>query len=868
MLEIMLTDYARARSAGRVRALVHVIATGLDAFAAGLAERLNPTWMATTPVDEGRWQMGRTLEAWARDFMHATRNLLRAPGFTLVTAGTLALAIGANTAIFSVVDAVLLRSLPYADTDRLVSVRGTAPGSDLPDEVGVTDEMFVQYRDNADLLEDMGMYGVVQSTARAEDQVERLFMGRVTAGTFPTLGATPALGRLPTDDDDENVVVLSDWLWNAWFGADSDVLGRAYEIAGASRTVVGVMRPEFRFPDERVALWINMVIEEGELTPGGFGPSMVARLAPGADHADVAAQLAPLARRLPEQFGGNAIYARIMEQYRPIVRSLREELVGDVDGPLWVLLGTVGIVLLIACANVANLFIVRAESRRQDLAVRRALGAGRTGLVRSQMAEALLLAALGGAGGALLALVGVPLLVRAAPEGIPRIETVGLDLTALLFTAGVSVVAACAFGLVPAIRVSNPGLVGGLRQGGGRVGGGPSHWGRDALVVLQTASALVLLVASGLLVQSFWQLSRVDPGFDTDDIFTFQIAPTGEDLNSGVAYARFHNQFMDRLRALPGVESVGLVQELPLDEGAGATFMQTERILASGADEPLIRYTFVGGDYFETMGIDVLSGRRFDPTDEDPGVTHAMVGRAAADLLWPGEDPIGQRLRPAGAEESGLWWSVVGVAEDVYLEDFRQREPEALVYLPLVGPGYGVGSPAYVVKTARAELIAPEIRALVREVEPNSPMYRIFTMQGLADRSMAQLSFTMLTLAVASGLALVLGAVGLYGVLSYVVSQRTREIGVRMALGAQARQVRRMVVAQAGRVTLLGVVVGVLAAVALTRVLETLLFGVGAVDPLTFIVMSAVMLTVALLASYLPARRASSVDPMRSLRTE
>jgi predicted permease len=737
----------------------------------------------------------------------------------------------------------------------------------LEGEIGVPDELYVQFRESADRLEDIGMYGLFQSTTRVENRVERLFGLRATPSVFTTLGARPVLGRLPTDEDNDGVVVISHWLWTDWFGSDESVLNRSYEFAGATRTVIGVMGPEFRFPDERVALWIPWRVDPAALTPGGFGGRIVARMTPGTDFTGLISQLTPLTRRLLERFPGPPPYVRIIQQYQPLVRSLEEELVGPVKRPLWILMGAVAIVLLMACANVANLFMVRAERRRQAFAVRRALGSGRGGLVRSQMAEALLLAAIGGVGGALIAWAGAPLLVRAAPESItsgwggapiPRLANVGIDPAALAFTAGISILAACLFGLLPAIRVSRVGLLETLRQGGRGVIG-RQHLGRDALVVLQTASALVLLVGSALLVRSFMQLRQVDPGYDTKNIFTFQIAPEREELNDRPSWARFHYAFMARLADIPGVESVGTVATLPLDEGAGEGFVHTERTEASRLEAPLLRITATGGEYFRTMGIDLVRGRYFERSDEAPGMTNVVVSRAAADLLWPGEDPIGQRIRPS---EGQTWFQVVGVVEDVLLDDFR-KTPDPMVYLPQV-----VGSPAYVVRSARANVIAPEIRELIREVVPESPMYRVFTMEELAARSMASLSFTMWMVAVAAALALILGAAGLYGVLSYVVSQRTREIGIRMALGAEASALRRMVVAQGGRVALTGIVVGVIAAVMLTRVLENLLFGVEPVDPFTILAMTGVMLAIALLASYIPARQASSVDPLRSLRAE
>ena len=818
-----------------------------------------------------RWHMLRAVEAWTRDFIHAARSLQRAPGFTLVTVLTLALAIGANTAIFSVVNTVLLDPLDFPDADRLVSIRSSAPGSDLPEEFGPGPEFYLQYRENADLLEDLGIHRSGQTTVRSEDQTERLFVTRATPSLFTTLGVNPALGRLPSvEDPSDQVALISHSLWENWFGADPEIIGRAYEVSGAMRTVIGVMEEGFRFPDDRISVWIHsMFVDPEEVRVGNFGFSLVGRMKPDIQHADLTSQLSVLASRLPELYGGPPQYARIIEQHRPIVRSLEEELVGDFTSPLWLLLGTVGIVLLIACANVANLFTVRAESRRRDLAVRQALGAGRAGMVRVQMAEALLLGVVGGAAGAIIAWVSLPLLVRAAPENIPNLAATRLDTAALVFTAGVSILSACVFGLIPAIRFSKPQFVGALRKTGigGDTGG---HLTRDALVLVQTAAALVLLVGSGLLIRSFWTLTRVDPGYDTQNIFSFQVAPDREELNDGPSFAQFHTEFMERVSGLPSVESVGLTLALPLDEGAaGRTRFNTTRTLVSGDAPAPMPFTSVGGDYFQTMGITLERGRRFESSDHTVGQTKAIISNAASKLLFPDEDPLGRRLYPTA--DTALALTVVGVVEDIFLQDFRQEAADPMVYLPMVGPTartWAVGSPAYVVKSARAEMLAPEIRSLMREFVPESPMYRVFTMEGLAARSMAELTFTMLMLAIASGLSLILGAVGLYGVLSYVVARRGQEIAVRMALGAEAQRVRRMVVMEGARVTLVGVAVGLVAALGLTRVLETMLFGVGKLDVLTFVVMSGVMVAVAFLASYLPARRASSVDPMRSLRTE
>ena len=863
--EELLRDGATETEAQRLVTEELLVPDALSAFMQPLRQARAPL-----PLTPGATGMHIFRGLW-QDLRIAARSLKKTPMFATTAILTLALAIGANTAIFSVIHTVLIDPLAFSEPDRLVSIQGSAPGSDVSGTFGLGHEFYIEYQENAKTLEDVALYSQLQTTMRAADHVERLFMAYATPSLFSTLGVEPVIGRLPTEkDENEKVVVISHRLWTTWFGGDPSVLGRTVDISNSQMTVVGVMGPEFRFPQEETAAWIH---DSGKkpVELGNFDHNVVGRLSSGTDYESLRAELTTLARRLPERFGGEGRYLRTIEQFRPVVRSLEEDLVGNLKRPLWILMGTVGIVLLIACANVANLLIVRAESRRGDMAVRCALGAARAVLIRSHMAESLLLAALGGVGGVLLAWVGVPLLVRAAPENIPRLSSVGVDATALLFTAAVATIAALASGFLPALRFSNLEIMSGLRNSL-RVGSGPNVWTRDALVVVQTAGALVLLVGSGLLFQSFRELRSVDPGFDLADIFTFQMGLDPRQFTGvidGPRAAQIHYAFMDRVAALPGVQSVGLVNTLPLDEGAPGRRLLTERTGGAGAAEHLVNTTYADGDYFRTMGIGLISGSTFARNSTPGGTVGAIVSRSAAEQLWPGEDALGKRLRPSNAPDGSGWMTVTGVVEDVMLDDFRQLAPEPLVYLPMVGPtatSWVVGTPAYVVKTPRATTIAPEIRDLIREFAPRAPMYRVFTMSGLAARTMAQLSFTMLTLAIAAGLALILGAVGIYGTLSYMVSQRTREIGIRMALGAQSGEVRRMIVTHGSRVALIGVAIGLVAAALLTRVLDSMLFRVAAIDWATFAIMSGVMVGVALLASYIPAWRASSVDPLKSLR--
>jgi predicted permease len=805
------------------------------------------------------------LGGWMIDLRQAARTLSNSPGFTVTAVGMLGLAIGATAGMFSVVNTVLLHPLPYANPDRLVHIAASAPGSQLPAEFGVAPEFFVQYKEQSRLLEDVSTYDSFTNTLRVGDRVERVRMSWPTSSLFSTLGAVPILGRLPVDEDKDHAVVLSDSLWSSWFGRDASVIGRTVHAAGASRTVIGVMGPEFRFPTDDTLLWISSTIGAADIKEAGdFGFDLVGRMAPGATPESVANELTALARRLPERFGGSADYVRTVAQHRAVVRSLEEQLLGAVARPLWVLLGAASIVLLIACANVANLFLVRTEGRHREMAVRRALGATRRQLVRLQMAEAIVLAAFAGVFAIVLAALILPVFLRAAPSGIPRLDQVRLSGMTLLFTVIAAIVCAFICGGMPALRGSAPDLIR-LRDGGWGMTS-RRHRVRDALVVGQTALALVLLIGSGLLLRSTYELGRIDPGYDAKDVFTFQIAPDRPELQDAPSFARFDLAFLDRLAALPGVQSAGLVENVPLNEGTSTMRIRTEDMSGDTKEGALLHFNYTAGDYFKTMGIAVLEGRTFVADDHSAALGNVLISRSAAQRLWPGQNPLGRRLQRQGQTE---WETVVGVVNDVMQDGFRDA-PEAVVYFPLVSPtikgGRAVSSPAYVIKTERAETIAPEVRTLVREVAPEAPMYRTFTLAGLVKDSMAQLSFTLLTLGIAALLSLILGAVGLYGVLSYIVTARTREIGVRMALGAHSGKVRSMVVAQGLRVVGAGVVIGLLAALAFTRALGGLLYGVQPADAMTFVAMSLAMVTVGLLASYLPARRASNLDPMDSLR--
>ena len=836
------------------------------------AERAARRTFGNVGVAEDRFYHAQPL-AWlhdaGRDMRHALRSLLRTPGFLVAAVGTLSLAIGAVAGMFNVVDTVLLSPLPFPRSDRLVYLMGTSPGTDLPSQYDPGREFYIHYKENSKLIESsFSFFMSGSSTLRVGDRVERIGMSWPTNDMYATLGVRPQLGRVPVAADEDNVALISDKLWSTWFGRDSSVIGKWYFVSDSLKQIIGVMPPEFEFPYAETMVWVSGDIQAKQVKAGGFGPPIIARMKEGVTREQLVAELAGLAQQLPARFGASPSYVRAINQHRPLVTPMLERTVGPtLRTSLYVLLGAVSVVLLIACANVANLFLVRAESRKRDLTVRRAIGASSMQLVRFQMAEAFVVALMSGILALVLAAFTLPMFLRAAPEGIPRIDSVGLDLPTLAATFGIVVLVALACGAAPALRASSPDLTA-LREGG-RSSTGRRPWGRDLLVVGQTALALVLLIGSALLVQSFQKLRHVNPGYATADIYTFQFAPQQPQLRDGPSWAQMHLNAMERFRALPGVTTVGVVNNLPLDEGTSGFRVRTPEMPAD-AQPVLIALNFTAGDYFKAMNIPMLQGRLFTPAETVSPHNNVVISRSAAEKLWPGANPLGRQLQPIVGTNETLTFTVIGVVGDVKQRDWRDAG-EAVIYHSLTGPKpttWAIGSPAYVLKSSRAESLAGDVRAVVRELAPEAPVYHEFTMEFLARRSMIQLSFTTLTLGVVSALALILGAVGLYGVLSYVVAQRTREIGVRMALGATASAVRRQVVSQGTSVVIVGVVIGIGAAFASTRLLGKLLYDVQAVDPVAFTLMALMMIGMGALASYMPARRASNVDPIEALRSD
>ena len=821
---------------------------------------------------------GRVSGMWSA-VRYGARGLVRAPQFTLAASLTLALAIGANASIFSVVQGILLKPLAFRDADELVSLHHTAPGLGY-DRFGVSPGTYSVYRDHGAAFESSGLF-VSQSVNVTGDDAppDRLQAARVTHGVFATLGTAAALGRAIGADDETPgaapVVVLSDGVWRERFGSDPGVLGTVMRIDGTARTVIGVMPQGFAFPTAGTRLWVPLAMDTAAARdPGNFSFGAVARLRPGLDAQQGEQLLQPALERIREEFGEGGDFPAFMDagKLAPVVISLKELVVGDVGRPLWILLGTVGFVFLIACANVTNLFLVRAEARQKEMAVRSAMGAGRRGLIGHYAAESALVALIGGAVGLFLAWIGLRALLRAAPPGLPRLAEVALDPLVLLFTFGATVLAAVLLSIVPSVRLTSPDLLATLsRSGRGSTAGRERNRARQALVVVQTALALVLLVGSGLMVRSYRNLRALDPGFDPSSALTFRISLPGSAYDDGRAVASFHAQLLDRLRQLPGVESVGATSHQPLAGCcSGTAHVLEDQPVAPGSLPPMFWYSTVSDGYFEAMGIPLVEGRAFTSAERDSTASGVIVSEALARKYWPEGSALGKRLRLS--DDSAGWYAIVGVAGNVR-DRALVEEPSEMVYWPMgatterddVGQ---VRSMSYVIRTPRPDDVAPLARREVWALDPDLPIAESSTLETIVSDNMVRMSFTMLALVVASAIALLLGAVGLYGVISYLVTQRAGEIGIRLALGARPSQVRRMVTWQGVRLAAIGLVLGFGGALALTRLMQGILFETEPTDPVTFASVSVFLAGVALCASYLPALRASRIDPAASLKSE
>ena len=807
-----------------------------------------------------------------QDVKYGARALAKSRGFTAVAVLALALGVGANSAIFSVVDAVLLRPLPYENPERLFTLFGR-------DEIqgGESDSQsypnFKDLRDQCQVCEQVATYfgGSVFFSLNGEEpeQLRGIF---ASADLFPMLGARPLHGRTYTREEDipgaPRTVVISHALWQRRFGGDPSVVGKEMPLGRGPATVVGVMPKEFRFPADRanIEFWAAAapVLSPNDLNGrASVSLNVIGKAKAGATLEQVDAEVKTIARRLQAQYPATNTGVGFF------IRPMHETMVGDLKTALLVLLGAVGFVLLIACANVANLLLARAASRSKEISIRTALGASRARIVRQLLTESLLLSLAGGGLGLLLAMWGVDALVAASPADIPRISEVGLNARVVMFTAGVAVLTGVVFGLAPALQASKADITDALKEGGkGAADGSRRNRLRSALVVSEIAISLVLLVGAGLLAQSFFRLLDVTPGLDPKGLMTMDVVARGSRAPTDEARVQFFDGFLERARGVQGVESVALIDVLPLGGSFEAYDFNVEgRAPYAPGQQPTADRRIVSPGYHEAARIPLVRGRLLSDQDRAGAQRVMLINETFARRIFPGEEPLGRRI-VFGDGQSAVAREIVGVVGDVRHAGLEQ-DAGLEYYLPFRQNSFNRMT---VVTRARdgvepTQLAAP-LRAIVREADREAPVYNVRTMEQLLARSVARRRFNMLLLGGFALVALLLAALGIYGVMAYSVAQRTHEIGVRVALGARPADVLRMIVGQGMALAALGVAFGLAFALALTRVMGSLLYGVSATDPLTFGGVALALAAVALLACYLPARRATKVDPMVALRYE
>ena len=798
------------------------------------------------------------------DLRHGLRILLRAPGFAAVAIAALAIGIGANTAIFSVVHTVLLERLPYSEPERLAVVWEHNIPRDRKNNV-VSPGNFIHWREMNRVFDDVAAVGLTFNatlTGRG-DPVEVPFQ-YVSAGFFPIVGVQPALGRAFTPDEDKprsRVAIVSDRFWKSHLQGDQSVLTRWITLQGESYVVVGVMPPGFSFLDKTVDLWLPVGFPAEARTPRGRWLMTVARLKAGVTFGQAQQDMTRVAGELVTMFPSfnSGWTARVV--------PLREELTGEVRPALFVMLGAVTLVLLIACANVASLLLARATSRQRELAVRAALGAGRGRLIRQMLAESVVLATAGGIVGLALAWWGLRVLRAFVADGIPiqRLELVEIDASVLAFTVATSLVSGIVFGLVPAFGASGASLNASLKEGGRTGTGARGKRARSVFVVVEIALAVVLLVGAGLLVRSFARLMDVDAGFDTDRTVTMRVSLPQARYAEPAKRVQFFRALLERIEQVPQVQSSGAVSFLPLTGlGAATGYQVVGQPAPPRGEEPVADVRVITSDYFKALGIPLIRGRLFDENQPADAVNRVIVNEALARRHWPNEDPIGKRI--VVSWDKDIEDEIIGVVGDVRHAGL-EAEPRAMTYWPIARSPYG--AMALAIRTSGdPTTVVSVIRGILRERDAELALADVKTMDEVVSRSVAERRLMMTLLAIFAGAALLLAAVGIYGVIAYSVTQRTQEIGIRLALGAQRSSVLRMIVGHALVLALSGVAIGTLGAVFLTRLMSGLLFGVTRFDPLTFAVVGAGLTAVALLASYLPGRRATRVDPVVALRAE
>ncbi|MEK6299557.1 MAG: ABC transporter permease [Acidobacteriota bacterium] len=818
------------------------------------------------------------METFLHDLRYGSRMLLKRPGFTAVAVLALALGIGANSAIFSVVNGVVLRALPYKDPEALMMVWNRRPLLQAQagmNEFPVSAADFVEWRDQNQVFEQIAAFHTQPFNITGAGEPEFLGGVRSSAGLFSLLGVEAKLGRTFLPEEDQpgagHVVILSPGLWERRFGSDPQIIGQKLTLNDEPYTVIGVMPPGFQFPRKGEMPAGYQFPRQADLyTPLAWTPAQVGNR--GRNFLAVVGRLKPQVGIAQAQAGMHEIAERLTQQYpqfnsnkEVFIVPLHQQVIGKVRTALLVLLGAVAFVLLIACANVANLLLARAASRQKEIAIRTALGASRWRVIRQLLTESVLLSLAGGTLGLLLAMWGIDLLLAISPANLPRVDAIGVDGRVFGFTLAISLLTGIVFGLVPAIQASKPDVNEALKEGG-RASSVSHNRFRGALVVSEVALSLVLLIGAGLMIRSFVRLLNSSPGLDPENVLTLDVG-LPRTKYTGPQQVAFFQQVIERLRALPGVKSAGAVYPLPLsgaEEGMGFG------IEGRADSAPGERYNagprWVSPGYFNTMGIALMKGRELSERDGGDSPRVLLINEAMAARYFPDEDPIGKRVAFDQVNNAPNWREIVGVVGDVK-HSAMDSDPKPEMYFPFTQyPSFFMtlvvrtsGDPLNLVAAARSEVLA---------VEKNQPISNVHTMEELLSNSIAQRRFNMLLLSVFAGVALLLAAVGIYGVMSYSVAQRTHELGVRMALGARTSHVLALVVKQGMTLALIGVGIGLAASFALTRVMASLLYGVSATDPLTFSVIALVLASVAFLACYLPARRATKVDPMVALRYE